>query len=1068
MEDGGDGFQFNDRAWRYVRRALTCIGIALAAVGAIAIIALFFALWRRPSTITSVILEGDAQGPSDNNTLRVINPLDNVSCVDVPGTLQQCAWVDGAGRCNNPFCQPLNDTLGPVIGPTINGTYPDISLIPIGNGSTCNRCTYDIYGRVTNGTLHEFVPFNCTGGPVLCQAGRDGEGNVVLIQDGPTCLTNDTIFGGDVTNIWSNLTLVDTGVIPGCYGNATNNSINIPQPCVDSKGRITSITTTTFAIFFTNDTFALISTPNQTTVTDLGGNVLQVGTIQNNDKEADLQFKRILLSPHTSQTVNTVNSTYTLAILGTTGTSFTPLLGVYDTANPDLVPELQLGLWTDGERHPFISFNTYWEPIGATWVASKANTTGFVIFDPYAGGTLYFSATGNATTGNVSVALDVDIARMERSLFTSFVVFRVGVDPPSPYVGSDTSGIQISYEGDSFVDVPRLSMHMTYNGDVRPTFQIANADITNTLLLFDAYLDGSGVIRASTTSSTAAFINYGGNAFHFGIQSAPGLDGVVDTANETLTIFETHGEWHRPMFVGTDSLPRGLALTSLTANLDMAVGFGMYQVNSTAWRFGNAITPAYAWHKANDKMSLLRSAVAASGTAVIPSPLMFVSPAETAIYTRVSLYNSNADLWGFRGNVSTPEWQLYSDGHGRQNILLDCWSNNGTLMYTSTSFDGMRLAKVNNTFIIQELFGLNVTTGGFDSYQTLLEMHTLGTNWKTENTDFGMMGLQVRSLFGGTAGLHFGGYFDTTAGSLRSGVNSIVTYGISYQLGQWILNRCNAVTQGSLIVTCSSAMTVTTTGATMTGTLTVSGATTLQSTLGVTGATTLSSTLGVTGATTLSSTLGVTGATTLSSTLVVGGTATLNGSPQLSGPLEVGSGGTGSSDPMVGFKLMISLPPPEGPDGNGKIVESDFDAPSTNTSAAVIIRLKEPGGSGCPADGFQVTALASMFAQRFGDQVSFFIFTGFEFGPLASTCTFNYVEVTIPAPISTSNPFPGQQYCYATMGADNTNNVARTVMACLRPTATIRLYLSSADIPGAWTGSITWGLPNFLSFTYLQ
>jgi hypothetical protein len=67
------------------------------------------------------------------------------------------------------------------------------------------------------------------------------------------------------------------------------------------------------------------------------------------------------------------------------------------------------------------------------------------------------------------------------------------------------------------------------------------------------------------------------------------------------------------------------------------------------------------------------------------------------------------------------------------------------------------------------------------------------------------------------------------------------------------------------------------TGATNLGsTLNTVGATTLRNTLGVTGATSLGSTLGVTGATTLNNTLGVTGATTLGNTLGVTGATTLN------------------------------------------------------------------------------------------------------------------------------------------------------------------------------------------------
>ena len=65
-------------------------------------------------------------------------------------------------------------------------------------------------------------------------------------------------------------------------------------------------------------------------------------------------------------------------------------------------------------------------------------------------------------------------------------------------------------------------------------------------------------------------------------------------------------------------------------------------------------------------------------------------------------------------------------------------------------------------------------------------------------------------------------------------------------------------------------------GDTITGDLSIEGATKLKSTLNVTGATTLGSTLNVTNGVTLGSTLDVTGATTLKSTLNVTGATTLN------------------------------------------------------------------------------------------------------------------------------------------------------------------------------------------------
>ncbi len=1113
--------------WRRVMRVVTCIGIFTGVIGVIAIIALFFALWTRRSS-TTVLLDGDAQGPSDANVLRTVNPLDNITCVETPGTVQQCAWVDGAGRCHNPYCLPLNETLEfePVEGPTINGTYPNISLTPIGPDGACDRCSLslNIYGQVTaysNGSVPSFSPFNCTGGAVLCQAGRDNEGNVVLIQDGPTCLTNGTVFAGDVGGIWSNLTLGLTGVVPGCYGNTTNNSINIPQICVSADGRSTSVTVQTFAFLLTNGTFGLLDTPNETTVTDLGGNVFQLGTIQPNDKEADLQFKRILLSPHTLQTVNTVNSTYTLALLGTTGTSSTPLLGVYDTANVDLVPELQLGLWTDGDRHPFISFNTFWNPVSATWVASKPNTTGFVIFDPYAGGTLYFSATGNSSQGNTSTTLELDIARMERSLFTSFVPLRVGVDPPSPVVGG-VNGLQIIYEGNSAEDVPRLSMYMTYNGDTRPTFQLANLDIGESFLLFDGYLGTSGgFIHASTaTIPVGAFYYRPEGAFHFAIVQSPGVDAPVSVANETLVISETSVDVYRPLFIGrSEATPRSIGLT-VTGTTDAAIGLGMYQESASSWRFGNSATAAYAIHRANDKLSFLRAGTAAVGASVTPSPLMFVSPNETAIYSRTSLYNTNADLWGFQGNTTTPQWQIYSNGPGQQNILFDAWANpnaGGLLSYSNTTYDGARIAKLNNTIVIQGLFGYDGVTGGFNSYQTYVLFHYYGTNWYTENTEYGLAGLQVRALFGGLVTQHFGGYFDLT-GIVRSGVSSATTYQFAYGGGQWVLNRCNPATLGAPIFTCAAALTITSTSTTVTGTMTVSGATTLQSTLAVTGATTLSSTLAVTGGTTLSSTLNVAGATTLQSTLavtggttlsstltvtgattlqstlavtggttlgstlsvtgatilqstlavtstsVLTGTVTLGGSPQLSGALAVNSGGTGVTNTLVGNRVMVSVAG-GGPDGNGRIIESAIATssivePLSTTVTGIQIRYMGLTGSGCPGDP-TITNSASAKYFRFGNQVTIYAYTGFAF-LLPGTCTAQFIQVQLSPGVD--YPPPLNVVC---IGSSATGGTARNSLMCLQPSGVITLHLSNADIPGGWPAGTTWTLPDTSVFTYL-
>jgi hypothetical protein len=164
------------------------------------------------------------------------------------------------------------------------------------------------------------------------------------------------------------------------------------------------------------------------------------------------------------------------------------------------VPELQLGLFNDTatDRHPFISFNTYWNPLTNTWETSKANTTGFVLFDPYAEGTLYLVGTGNSSvSGNQSTGFATDIMRWQRTLVTSFLPLQVGYDSIPHEVVNGTggeSGIRIVYNGDTAVDLPRLTMYMTYFNGL-PRFQITQFDIGQVFQLTEGYLDTNGQVR---------------------------------------------------------------------------------------------------------------------------------------------------------------------------------------------------------------------------------------------------------------------------------------------------------------------------------------------------------------------------------------------------------------------------------------------------------------------------------------------------------------------------------------------------------------------------------------------
>jgi hypothetical protein len=1037
--------------WRWTRRNLSYALIALAATFFIAGVALYFALLahRRTTTATvvDVTLGGDAEGPSGNNTLRTINPTSNFSCVDEPGTVEQCAWIDGSGRCNNPFCLPVNETFGPVVGPTINGTYPNISLIPIGDGGRCGdldgssgvRCSllidqYGLVTRIDNVSHPTFTPFNCTGGDVLCQVGRNSEGDVVLIEDGPTCLTTTTVFGGDLSGISTNLTLGNTGVTPGCYGNTSNNSFSFPRPCVQADGRITSITLQTFAFLLTNGTFALLNTANQTTVTDLGGNTLQVGTIQNNDKEADLQFKNILLSPHTSQTVNTVNSTYRLAILGTTGTWSTPLAGFYDTANTAGVPELQLGIWDEsGDRHPFISFNTFWNPLTSSWINSKANTTGFVIFDPYADGTLYFVASGNATTANHSVALEQNIMRMTRTRVTSFLPLQVGVDAASMPLTSSETGVNIHNVGLSYADVGKLNMYMTYSGNYDPRFQAALSDVGNTYLLFEGYQDNvNGLIRASTASIPVGYIYYTAEgALHLGAVDSAGQGVPVSVADETLYVHSAYTEARGPLYVGaSQNFPRALSMSAL-GQTNLTIGMGMYQ-DSAGFKFGNILGPAYAFWKINDKLSVLWNAQASPNSLITPTTLMYVTPSETAMYMRLSLYNTHADLWGFQGNTSTPQWQLYSDGPGEQRLLFDAYVDptTGQVAPTSLSYTGASLYKQGDILNFQFYFARNAT--GFTDYHNVLSVSRDGVNLGRANFAYPGRGFRVDTLNSSSFVMDtFGAYFGAGA-SFRSGVDGWPTFFTEYFQGTWSIQRCDAVGLGAVISSCTEWL-----GIGLTGNLIINPNTTFYSPV------------------------------------------LLAGTPQLSTALLVGSGGSGSTTALVGNKFMISEAP--GPVG-GKMVESSVDANLDEDSIAPKPTLNNVVGTGtisfgsssilCSAgEGAQTTYDAEVSFYRITDQITVTLTIN---GTLymTGTCAIFRVSVDLSAFVARF-PSPLLRFCLLNAGQGQGVGSGATAKEipygmCINPTdSRVDIFPYVGGERSFYTANVLWTLPQTMSWTYI-
>ncbi len=167
------------------------VAAANASLRYLSIAVFFFAMMALAAIILSLIaklpikLNGDVTGPFDSNTLTSVNPSSNFSCT-AGSEITECSYVDGPGRCRNPTCTSFAGLFGPVNSTTLNGTYPDIGLIPIGPGGICGNAgttctlTFDQYGRITNATnatgintsrIYEAEDIGSLNAEVLCQDG---------------------------------------------------------------------------------------------------------------------------------------------------------------------------------------------------------------------------------------------------------------------------------------------------------------------------------------------------------------------------------------------------------------------------------------------------------------------------------------------------------------------------------------------------------------------------------------------------------------------------------------------------------------------------------------------------------------------------------------------------------------------------------------------------------------------------------------------------------------------------------------------------------------------------------
>ncbi len=543
--------------------------------------------------------------------------------------------------------------------------------------------------------------------------------------------------------------------------------------------------------------------------------------------------------------------------------------------------------------------------------------------------------------------------------------------------------------------------------------------------------------------TTGRAISYIPLRYHWSITPSPGTANVVSYTNDTFMLAGDRVQAYRTFFLGaSETTPRSVSL-SVDETAVQVMGFGMYYTGSLGgWIAGDALSDLFAWENgittALTSFGLMYSAAAVSGTPLSPSMLLGFTATDAQLFVRTNLRNQHADLWGFVGSGFTarPRWQVYSSSVGQEDILLDAWINpstNGT-EWTDHWVQGFDVHKSNATTYFRRLFGGNAS-GGFGNYQDLLTLGSGGVNFYPPDNHHGGRAILVLTVSGETASADaYGAYYDE-AQTLRSGINLQPTYLVTYEVGDWAVQRCTAVALDAPVLGCADVLSI-----------------------GLAG-------IDIDDPTHFSSTLLVDGAATFSSSVA------LNGSPQLSTVLLTPSGGTGSTETLKGDKIIVS----EYNVNGGKMIESNstFDLNleyhAEDIGNITVYITVEGSGCGGPTTVPTSCSAATCLYARSQTQITYTCSSGCVLS-VPDTCggssTASNVFLQITGPRVTQFPFPASNNVYLTMG--RISNIPNAYAAWMDSGQINMLPMFGAVFAAPPYNTVdTYRLPDTMSFTYL-